>query len=150
MEKTHDFEHQFVHRGAVGTCRIRVYEQEGERPVVVATQGFGPFGEPEPLILVSGAKTIAADLIREGIVSESYKAVTLEMLEKWVKEGDFQAIRNSAPFWFIVERLVPPYQLTSLWFVGYYATTPGELGDIIREDTPREAVEELIGDSLDE
>jgi hypothetical protein len=32
MRKTRDFEHEFEHRGAVGTCRIRVYEQpDGDR-----------------------------------------------------------------------------------------------------------------------
>ena len=80
VEKARDFEHQFVHRGAVGWCRIRVYEQLSERPVVVATKGRGPFGEPEPMILVEGPKTIAADLIENGIIPESYRALTPEML----------------------------------------------------------------------
>jgi hypothetical protein len=150
MQKTRDFEHQFVHRGAVGGCRIRVYEQLGERPVVVATQGRGPFGEPEPLILVEGARTIAADLIEEGIIHGSYRAVTVEMLEKMAREGDVRSLCNSAPFWFVVERLQHRQQLTFLWFQGYYELAPGELGNLIREDTTREAVEGFIGASLDD
>lgn len=98
MEKTRDFEHQFVHRGAVGSCRVRVYEQVGERPVVVATQGLGPWGDPEPMILGSGAASIAGNLIEKGVVPGSYRAITLEMLEKAAQTGDTKAIRNSAPF----------------------------------------------------
>lgn len=150
MRKTRDFDHEFVHRGAVGACRVRVYEQEGERPVVVATQGFGAFGQPEPSILVDGPQTIAADLIREGIVPESQRAITVEMLEEATKTKDLRRIRNSAPFRFVVERLVPPYQLTSLWFEGYYELMPGQIGNIVREETTRAEVEKLIGASLDD
>lgn len=150
MRKTRDFQHRFVHRGAVGECRVRVYEQEGERPVVVATQDFGPFGQPEPSILASGPQTIAADLIREGIVPESLRAVTPEMLERMAREGDVRLLRNSAPFRFVVERLVPPYRLTALWFEGYYELAQGQIGNIIREHTTRAEVEELIGASLDD
>lgn len=150
MEKTHDFTQDFVHRGAVGSCRVRVYEQMGERPVVVATQGFGPFGQPETSIKGMGASTVAMDLIEKGIVRESYRAVTMEMIEKWVKHGDLRDIRNSAPFWFVLEVLHPRHELTFLWFEQYYPTTQGTIGNIMREETSQVEVEDLIGASLHE
>jgi hypothetical protein len=151
MQKTRDYEHQFVNRSAVGTCRIRVYEELGERPVVVATQRHAPSGHPDPTTLVSASRRIAADLIQEGILRESYRAVTLEMLEKAVQEGDVQRFRNSAPFRFVEEYLEPRHQLSFVWFEVYYIVTEGGIGNVIlREDATREEVEERIGASLDD
>jgi hypothetical protein len=150
MQKTRDYEHQFVNRGAVGTCRLRVYEELGERPVVVATQRHAPFGEPDPTTLLNASRRIAADLIEGSIVRGSHRAVITEMIEKLDKEGDPQRFRNSAPFWFVEEYLEPRHQLRFVWFQGYYTVTDSGIGNPIREDTTCQEVEELIGASLDD
>ena len=151
VEKAYDFRHEFLHKGAVGECRVRICEQLGERPVVVATQGFDRFGQPDPAIAASGPSSIAASLIEKGLIRGSYTATTFEMLEKAVQTGDTTAIRNSAPFAFVREILSPRHELTFIWFENYYGTIEGRIGNIAeRQNTSMREVEALIGASLHE
>jgi len=150
MQKTRDYAHQFVNRGAVGTCRLRVYEELGERPVVVATQRRAPAGEPDPTVLLNGATVIAADLIQEGIIRGSHRAVSQEVLEKAMRLKSVKPIADVAPFRFVEEYLEPRHRITFLWFDRYDIVTEGRIGNPIREYTTREEVEELIGAVLDD
>jgi hypothetical protein len=148
MDKAYDFRHEYFHRRAVGECRIRIYEQIGERPVVVVTQGFDRFGQPDPGF-TSKPSSIAASLIEKGLIRGSRTATTLEMLEKAAQTGDTTAISNSAPFAFVQEVIHPRHELAFIWFVAYYETVKGEIGDVARrQGASRTEVEALIGHSL--
>ena len=148
MQKTRDYEHRFVSRGAVGTCRLRVYEELGERPVVVVTQRREPAGEPDPTSLLIASSVIAADLIEDGTLPEFYGR--LEWREKAVARSSLQPIRDTAPFRFVAEYLEPRRRFSFIWFDRYDIVTPGRIGNRYREDATREEVEELIGGSLDD
>ena len=50
-----NYEHRFVHRRAVGSCRIRAYEELGERSVLVATQQRAPQA-PDPLSVLQASR----------------------------------------------------------------------------------------------
>jgi hypothetical protein len=154
MQKTRDYEHHFVHQGAVGLCRVRVYEELGERPVVIATQQQAPV-EAGPTNILSASRVIAADLIRDGTLSEFY--MRQELIEKAIREGSARAIANVAPFVFVEEYLEPRHRIALLWFERYdvfglirTGETEYQIGNPIRADSTRQEVEGWIGASLDD
>lgn len=150
--KMRDYEHPFENYGTKGSCRIRVYDGD-ERPVVIATQQRAPDG-PVYSSIISAAEVIAANLIRDGTLSEFH--LSPEIREESFRAGIMEPYAKVAPFVFIEEYLEPQHQLNFLWFDSYSVLglivegkTQEQIGNPFRKTTTREEVENLIGMSSD-
>lgn len=153
VRKVRDYEHHFENDGTKGSCRVRIYEGE-DRPVVIATQHRRPQGAPLDSVLNS-ANIIAADLVRDGILSETQ--ISHEVREKSVQDQSLEPIADVAPFVFVEEYLEPEHELAFIWFDSYSilslvlnGETQDQLGNPYRQDANRAEVEVLIAASLDE
>lgn len=146
MKKECDFEHEFTNEGVVGKCRVRVYKEDIERPVVIATQQQKPQGE-YPDSVFHAANVIAAYLIKHGTLREFH--MNYEPLTEPVQK---QSTEPVAPFVFVEEYLEPEQFLAFLRFDSYKMDgriVAGEMqeqiGNPSREETNRAEVEKLIG-----
>lgn len=150
--KMRDYEHRFENEGTEGSCRIRVYDGD-ERPIVIATQRRAPEG-PIYSSVISAAGIIAADLIRDGTLSEFH--MDQEIREESVQRQTLELYAEAAPFVFVEEYLEPRHQLSFLWFDSYEilgliigGKTREQIGNPYRQATTRNEVEALIGVSSD-
>lgn len=149
MQKTRDYEHRYAdHDDNSGVCRVRVYEEGLRRPVVVATDL--PKNEG---VAANAAEFIAADLIREGILSEAH--VSHDIRTEAVQKGILDPISKVAPFVFVEERTDSERSFNFLWFHSYEiigliinGRTRECIGQPEWQPTSREEVEALIGASL--
>lgn len=151
MRKTYDYEHHYEdHDNNPSICRIRVFEEGGRRPVVVATE----LSKNEGASVSSAAEFIAADLIKEDVLSEAHLSheVRMEAMQK----GTLEPISNVAPFVLVEERIQPKHTFSFLWFHSYEilgllisGKTREYIGQPEWQPTSREEVEELVGASLD-
>jgi hypothetical protein len=117
MHKTRDYEHHYEdHDNNPGICRVRVYEERVRRPVVVVTE----LPKTEGTSVTSAAEFIAADLIKEGILSEAH--VSHEVRTEAVQKGTLEPISNVTPFVFVKERIKPGHEFSFLWFHSYEIT----------------------------
>lgn len=151
MKKTKDYEHRYEdHDGNPGICRIRIFEEGTRRPVVVATD----LSKNEGVSVTNAAEFIAADLIKEGVLSEAN--VSHEVRTEAVQKGTLEPISNVAPFVFVEERIEPEHGFSFLWFHSYEiiglvndGTVRERIGQPEWQPTSREEVEALVGASLD-
>lgn len=148
MRKTRDYQHHFESEGVSGSCHVRVYEN-GERPVVVATQQTEPQGA-HPGSVLNAANIIAADLIREGVLSRL--PYNRELHEESVRRQTLDLVAEAAPFVFVEEYLEPEHKLNFLWFdlyevQGYILNgkVQEQIGNPYGQPASREKVEALIG-----
>lgn len=148
MRKTRDYEHHYENDGVAGSCHVRVYEN-GERPVVVATQRTERQGA-HPGSVLNSANIVAADLIKEGVLSRL--AYDRELHEESVRRQTLELIAEAAPFVFVEEYLEPEHTLNFLWFdsyeIGGYVfdgKAQEQIGNPYRQATSHEEVEALIG-----
>ncbi len=146
--KMRDYEHRFENEGMDVSCRIRVYDGD-ERPIVIATQRHAP-GGPIHSSIINAAEIIAADLIKDGTLSEFHMGQ--EIREESVRRQTLKLYAEVAPFVFVEEYLEPRHQLSFLWFDSYEILgliigdrTQEQIGNPYRQDTTRDEVETLIG-----
>jgi hypothetical protein len=151
VKKKHDFEHEFTNEGVVCQCSVRVYKEDIERPVVIATQPQKPQGE-YPNSVFHAANVIAAYLIKNGTLREFH--VNYEPLTEPVQK---QSTEPVAPFVFVEEYLEPEHFLAFIRFASYEIEgrilargTEEHIGNPSREETSRAEVEKLIGACLDD
>jgi hypothetical protein len=151
VRKTCDYEHRYEDLdNNPGICRIRVYDDGVRRPVVVVTD----LPKNEGASVTNAAEVIAADLIREGVLSETH--ISQEIRTEAIQRGTLEPISNVAPFVFVEERIEPEREFSFLWFHSYKVTEL-IIGGRVREcigqpdwqPTSREEVEALISASLD-
>lgn len=153
MKKERDFEHEFTNESVVGKCRVRVYKEGIERPVVIATQPRAPQGAHRGSVL-NAANIIAAYLINDGTLREFH--VNYDVRTEAVQRQSTKPIEEVAPFVFVEEYLEPEHFLAFLWFDSYEilglilaGETQEQIGNSYREETNRAEVGKLIGASLD-
>ena len=152
MQKTQAYQLDYVNRGIVGYCRIRIYEELGERPVVIATQERAS-REVHPGAVGNAAPVIAAHLIRDGFLPVF--TINMETRTKSVQGQTQKYVRSQAPFIFVGEYLEPQHRLYCCWFDGYEiygvvynGEVENRIGNAFREVTSKERIEDLIGQSL--
>jgi uncharacterized protein YjbI with pentapeptide repeats len=148
MRKTHDYEYHYENEGVAGSCRIRIYE-DGDRPIIVATQQREPQG-PHRGSVLNAANIIAAHFIENGPLSEFH--LSRELREESVRRQTLELIANAAPFVFVEEYLEPEHKLNFLWFDSYEiiglvlgGKVQKQIGNPYRQPTSSEEVEALIG-----
>lgn len=149
MRKTHDYEHHYENEGVAGSCRIGVY-QDGDRPIVVATQQREPQGAHLGSVL-NAANIIAADLIRDGTLTQFH--LSREIREESVRRQTLELIADVAPFVFVEEYLDPEHKLSFLWFDSYEVIglildgkPQKQIGNPYRQPASQEEVQALIGE----
>lgn len=148
MRKIRDYEHHYENEGVAGSCQIRIYEN-GERPVVIATQQTEPRGAHKGSVL-NAANIIAANLIREGVLQRYH--LGQELRAESVRRQTLDLIADAAPFVFVEEYLEPERKLNFLWFDSYEeiglllnGKTQEQIGNPYRQPTTAKEVEDLIG-----
>jgi uncharacterized protein YjbI with pentapeptide repeats len=147
MRKTRDYEHRYENEGVMGSCHVLVYEN-GERPVVVATQQAEPQGA-HPASVLNAANIIAADLIREGVLKTFH--LSRELREESVRKQTLDLIAEAAPFVFVEEYLEPEHKLNFLWFDSYEelglilnGKVQNQIGNPYRQPASDEEVQALL------
>lgn len=148
MRRTHDYEYHYENRGVPSSCRVRIYEN-GDRPVIVATQQREPTG-PHPSSVLSSAAVIAAHFINEGVLPSLH--LSREIHEASVRGQTLEPIIKVAPFVFVEEYLEPTRSLNLLWFDRYDSIglifdgkVQEQIGNSYRQAITSDELEALIG-----
>jgi uncharacterized protein YjbI with pentapeptide repeats len=147
MRKTHDYEFAYENEGVAGSCHIRIFE-DGDRPVIVATQQRAPQGAHRGSVL-NAANVIAAHFIENGPLSDFH--ISRELHEESVQRQTLELIAEVAPFVFVEEYLEPEHKYNFLWFDSYEilglrlgGKVQKQIGNAYRQPVSGEDVEALL------